>query len=174
MCFGIRISSPFHLATQIITFQNIKCAKNADNAAKTWFLIRKFCSAKTSLSSSFVTFFFNKKCYILLSVYKCYSTTCTICPWTEYIFNTLIMQLHFWSLICRVDTAQASLKLGWPCMRFFFAFLSRFRFWKDIIWMTRWNRLEILIPKHMWKSKIGLLEQIWGQNPYDTFFWVTL
>ena len=31
-----------------------------------------------------------------------------------------------------------------------------------------------LIPKHMRKSKIGLLEQIWAQNPYDTFFWVTL
>ena len=30
--------------------------------------------------------------------------------------------------------------------------------------------LEILIPKHMWKSKIGLLEQICGQNPYDAFF----
>ena len=36
--------------------------------------------------------------------------------------------------------------------------------------MARWNGLKILIPKHMWKSKIGLLEQIWGQNPYDTFF----
>ena len=29
---------------------------------------------------------------------------------------------------------------------------------------------QILIPKHMWKSKIGLLEQIWGQNPYGAFF----
>ena len=156
MCFGIRILSPFHLATQIISFQNIKCAKNADNAAKTWFLIRKFCSAKTSLSSycSFLTcFFFNKKCYILFSVYKCYSTTCTICPWTEYIFNTLIMQLHFWSPICRVDTAQASLRKAGMTTHAFFAFLSRFRFWKDIIWMARWNRLEILIPKHMLKVK---------------------
>ena len=36
--------------------------------------------------------------------------------------------------------------------------------------MARWNGLKILIPKHMWKSKIGLLEQIWGQNPYDAFF----
>jgi len=33
-----------------------------------------------------------------------------------------------------------------------------------------WNGLKILIPKHMRKSKIGLLEQIWAQNPYDTFF----
>ena len=39
--------------------------------------------------------------------------------------------------------------------------------WNNV---ARWNGLEILIPKHMWKSKIGLLEQIWGQNPYGTFF----
>ena len=32
MCFGIRISSPFHLATQTIHFQNLKCPKNAKNA----------------------------------------------------------------------------------------------------------------------------------------------
>ena len=36
--------------------------------------------------------------------------------------------------------------------------------------VATWNGLKILIPKHMWKSKIGLLEQIWGQNPYDAFF----
>ena len=35
---------------------------------------------------------------------------------------------------------------------------------------ARWNRLKILIPKHMWKSKIGLLEQISAKNPYVTFF----
>ena len=32
MCFGIRISSPFHLATQTRHFQNLKCPKNAKNA----------------------------------------------------------------------------------------------------------------------------------------------
>ena len=32
MWFGIRISSPFHLATQIISLQNLKCAKNAKKA----------------------------------------------------------------------------------------------------------------------------------------------
>ena len=37
-----------------------------------------------------------------------------------------------------------------------------------------WNGLKILIPKHMRKCKIGLLEQIWAQNSYDIFFWVTL
>ena len=32
MCFGIRISSPFHLATQIVSIQNLNCLKNAKNA----------------------------------------------------------------------------------------------------------------------------------------------
>ena len=36
--------------------------------------------------------------------------------------------------------------------------------------VARWNGLEILNPKHTWKSKIGHLEEIWGQNPYHTFF----
>ena len=32
MCFGIRISSPFHLNTLNISIQNIKCPKNTKNA----------------------------------------------------------------------------------------------------------------------------------------------
>ena len=39
----------------------------------------------------------------------------------------------------------------------------------DIIWVARWNGLEILIPKHMWKSKIRLLEQKLDENRYVTF-----
>ena len=31
--------------------------------------------------------------------------------------------------------------------------------------------LKTLIPKHMPKSKIGILEQISAQNPYVTCFW---
>ena len=56
----------------------------------------------------------------------------------------------------------------------FLVFLGHIIFWMGMFKVIRWNWLEILIPKHMWKSKIGLLEQIWGQNPYGTFFWVTL
>ena len=32
MCFGIRFSNPFHLATKIISVQNPNCLKNAKNA----------------------------------------------------------------------------------------------------------------------------------------------
>ena len=30
--------------------------------------------------------------------------------------------------------------------------------------------VDFLVPKHLRKSKIGLLEQIWAKNPYVTFF----
>ena len=51
-----------------------------------------------------------------------------------------------------------------------FGVLGYLSLWMGNIKVARWNGFEILIPKNMWKSKIGLLEQIWGQNPYDTFF----
>ena len=36
--------------------------------------------------------------------------------------------------------------------------------------VARWNRVDFLVPKHLQKSKIGPLEQIWAKNPYVTFF----
>ena len=46
------------------------------------------------------------------------------------------------------------------CQRMrFFAFLGHFRLWMDMILVARWNGLEILVPKHMWKRKIRLPEQ---------------
>ena len=54
--------------------------------------------------------------------------------------------------------------------RMYFEFLGHLWLTMGNINVARWNGLEILIPKHMWKSKIGLLEQIWGQNSYVTFF----
>ena len=36
--------------------------------------------------------------------------------------------------------------------------------------VVRWNGLEILIPKHMWKRKIRLLEQKLDTDRYVTFF----
>ena len=48
------------------------------------------------------------------------------------------------------------------------AFLGYCWFWMSNIKVARWDGLKILIPRH--KSKIGLLEQIWAQNPYDAFF----
>ena len=52
----------------------------------------------------------------------------------------------------------------------FLTFLGYFWFWMGNIKVARWNGVNFLIPKHMRKTKIGLLEQIWAKNPYVTFF----
>ena len=52
----------------------------------------------------------------------------------------------------------------------YMAFLGYFWFWMGNIGVARWNGFNFLIPKHLRKSKIGLLEQIWAKNPYVTFF----
>ena len=109
MCFGIRISSLFHLATQIAPIQNLNCPVNAKNACADMIFI----PAQSSLRKAGIK----------------------------------IMSAHA-----------------------FLAFLGQLRFWMDTIWVARLNGLEILIPKHMWKSKIRLLEQKLDKNRYVTFF----
>ena len=54
------------------------------------------------------------------------------------------------------------------------AILSHLRFWKGICKVASWIGLEILIPKHPWKSQIGLLQPILAAKRYVSFFWVTL
>ena len=44
----------------------------------------------------------------------------------------------------------------------FIVFLGYFWFWMGDIEVVRWNRVDFLVPKHLRKSKIGLLEQIWA------------
>ena len=43
MCFGIRILSPFHLAIQKVSIQNLNCPKNAKNACADMIFIPAFC-----------------------------------------------------------------------------------------------------------------------------------
>ena len=50
------------------------------------------------------------------------------------------------------------------------AILSHLRFWKGICKTASWIGLEILIPKHPWKSKIGLLQPILAAKRYVSFF----
>ena len=95
MCFGIRISSPFHLAIQKVFIQNLNCPKNA-----------------------------------------CADMIFILVLWSEDWAGIKIMSAHA-----------------------FLAFLGQLIFWMDTFWIARWNGLEILIPKHMWKSKIRPPEQ---------------
>ena len=67
-------------------------------------------------------------------------------------------------VIYKDNTAQASLhKAELKIMSINHASVlvcfGQFRFWMGIVWVARWNGLEILIWKHMWKSKIRLPEQ---------------
>ena len=85
--------------------------------------------------------------------------------------NFLMMEFHkrkggrdFLPGLIQDFQAQAQASLGKAGIKImsanaFLVFLGQLRFWKDIVWVARWNGLEILIPKHMWKSKIWLLEQ---------------
>ena len=75
----------------------------------------------------------------------------------RFILWTIFIKRHGWGDISALAHA-------------FLAFLGYLWFSMGNIKMARWNGLEILIPKHMWKSKIGLLKQTWAQNPYDAFF----
>ena len=52
----------------------------------------------------------------------------------------------------------------------YLAFLSHFRFWKGICKVARWIGLEILVPKHPWKSKIEPLQPILPAKRYVSFF----
>ena len=45
-----------------------------------------------------------------------------------------------------------------------------FQILKGIFKVASWIGLEILIPKHPWKSKIGLLQPILAAKRYVTFF----
>ena len=51
-----------------------------------------------------------------------------------------------------------------------FAFLGPFLFWKGICKVPRCNKLKILVPKQLWKSKIGPLQLILATKHYVTFF----
>ena len=51
-----------------------------------------------------------------------------------------------------------------------FAFFRPFLFWKGICKVHRCSELKILVPKHLWKSKIGPLQLILATKHYVTFF----
>ena len=72
MCYGIRISSPFHLATQIISIQNPNCPKNGKNACADMIseqnVDSEIFSVAVVIPVVFLTCLFNQTCSILISV----------------------------------------------------------------------------------------------------------
>ena len=78
--------------------------------------------------------------------------------------NFANMEEHKWSFTFMEDHSKNM------SAHAFLAFLGQLKFWMNTIWVARWNGLKILIPKHMWKSKIRLLEQKLDKKPYVIFF----
>ena len=72
---------------------------------------------------------------------------------TMLVLNKASLLLNVLSIVWR--------NLGENCMsaHAFLAFLGLLIFWIGMFKVSRWNGLEILNPKHMWKSQIRLLEQ---------------
>ena len=164
MCFGIRILSPFHLATSILPIENHKHPQNAKNA-----LIGLFCGQFSSKENTIASLLQVTSISVYNSAAETGHTSCSggnmKIHWFETFFTwEVVDQLQAWP---PPDQGAASIGA-------FLAFLGYLWFWMGNIKVARWNGVDFLIPKHMRKSKIGLLEQIWAQNPYDTFFWVTL
>ena len=164
MWFGIRISSSFHLGTLQIPIQNIKCPKNAKNA--------------DIIILPSVSLFGDIRWPWKSSVGEC-----TVVPPYSRLREERGQSTgqHFghwlWSKSLAIEL-QVLIKLdevwnGWENMmsgHAFSAFLGHLIFRMGMFKMFRWNGLEILIPKHLWKSIIAPLEQIWAKNRYGTFF----
>ena len=171
MCFGIRILSPFHLTTQIVSIQNLNWPRNAGTHAQSWFLER---------SSINVLFHICNILFHICKILKRFSILHSVMdnihlyhlPTSRWkITKTLTVQLLYWPAISKDDTAslsQAGIKI--MSAHAFLVFLRQLRSWMDTIWAVRWNGLKILIKKHMWKSKIRLLEQKLDKNPLCYLF----
>ena len=153
MCFGFRISSPFHLDTLNIHIQNIKSPKNAKNACADVQFSPKFLQ---TIESTFSNIYFSAGNTWVEQ--KAARTTKFSQP-NLFLSNTMLV-LNKASLLLNVLSIVWR-NLGENCTsaHAFLAFLGLLIFWMGMFKVSRWNGLEILNPKHMWKSQIQLLEQ---------------
>ena len=159
MCFGIRISSPFHIPTQIIPFKKPNFPKMGGKMhVRTWFLE---CPPADYPNVKLLVQHPSSGCWALASVTCKVAPSC--CPQSLTRLQSMqLMVLEEAVIPTAVQVGRAFQELeehskNYVCM-FFFSFLGQFGLWIDIIWMARWNQIETLISKHMWKGKIWLLE----------------
>ena len=170
MCFGIRISRPFHLNTLNIPIQNIKCPKNTKNACpdiifspaiicEAWTVSSLHKHAKPNLCdwqcNPWITLFGAMLCAgICDQRWKSLQSFVISSSKNEMGFHVFHPSslLHF-----RAQSTHDSIVMS---AHAFLVFLGHLIFWMGMFKVFRWNGLEILITKHMWKSIIGPLEQI--------------
>ena len=155
MCFWIRILSPFCLAIQIISIQNPNWPKNAK---------KRFLECSSNFWKALPNWMaVNTTAYSISTMCCLVCMSGTVATSTGFGGNRMVPPCMWPTPTCATWTC--SLKAGWTAggqfknhVRTFFCFFEQFRFWVDKIWVAIWNGLEILIPKHMWKSKIRFLE----------------
>ena len=158
MCFGIRILSSFHLCTLQITIQNLKCLKNAiKNTPRHNFLhIRQKWSLYCAVFASAVqiqSVLAGTTIHEAHQIVCCNALYCDCDMWSEL---KLIRKLkYFFFKACSASTSleytRNSLDSSVISGHALVACLGNFRFWISICNVPSWNKLKILIPKHMWK-----------------------
>ena len=153
MCFGNRILSPFHLKILkthsrtwfLSPLYDLKLGHRLESPGSS--LPRSTCRPpfRNSIMRKFVSFFSKLQ-------HHCSAICCSVL-WFYHVYRRAF---HFYRISFQINhkdhIAPASLhKAGIKIMsgHAFLAFLGQWRFWMDIVWLARWNRLEILIPKHM-------------------------
>ena len=159
MCFGIRISSPFHLDSLNIPIQNIKCPKNTKNACAD--IISPpaiICEAWTENIQLKQLIDYAYLWVPILDV----QGPCWV-PMPSKIGS--LSGPYFKDRLPWLKKRPRSFRRGTydnivMSAHALLVLLGHLIFWMGMFKVFRWNPLEILIPKHMWKSKIGPLEQI--------------
>ena len=163
MCFGIRILSTFYLATQIVSILNLKWPKTVKTQARTWFLewtsIHVKCSsifAKfSSLNVEFIPHPYQRSPILIICLLRKVKFKESI------VINCMnIIRIKFNFLIAEPWLPSSTWSGDKNHVRACgFSVFRAVKILMDTIWVARWNGLKILIPKHMWKSKIWLVEQ---------------
>ena len=174
MCFEIRVSSWFQLAIQIISIHNLNCPKNKKKHRPSMLFGMPFQLLECSSN-------LNSRGYDCLLQYHLLpglrvwnggfggNRLAPPCMWPTPTPNIRYLDKQF---DVRVISRRA-LQKSCPHMHFFSIF-GKFGFLKDIIWVGIWKGLEILISKHMWKSKIRLLQRNKTKIAKEPFFRDTL
>ena len=161
MCFGIRITSPFHLNTLNIPIQNIRCPKNTKIVcADIIFSPAIICEAWTvsSLLNHAKPNLCDRQCYPWITLFG--AMLCAgICDQRWKWLQSFVISSSKHEMCFHVFHPSSLLHFRAQSQRFW-CFLGVLIFWMCMFKVLRWNGLEILIPKHMWKSIIGPLEQI--------------
>ena len=155
MCFGIIISSPFDQNTLNIPISNIKCPQKSFSS-QSLFVKLELCCLCTSMP--------NPICVTGNAIHESLVPCNALCwdMWSKMKVITEFCYFFFkaWNVLpCVKGDGLQEVKITLFNTNSL-VFLGHLIFWMGMFKGFGSNGLEILIPKHMWKSIIGPLEQI--------------